>query len=126
MSSFNKVMLHGNLTADPEVRPSEKGKPVVTFSIATNRNWKNKQGETVSQTDFHRVVAFGNLGGVVSTYLKKGFPVLVSGRRSNRSYVNKEGEKRYTTEVVMEDFNFLSSRKSLAAKKEEQPQEVMA
>ena len=112
MSSFNKVLLHGNITSNPEVHPSKSGgKAVTTFSVATDRNWKNKQGEKVHATDFHRVVAFGKLGEIVGTYLKKGSPVLLSGRLSSRSYVADDGAKRYITEVVMDDFNFLSSRK---------------
>lgn len=109
-------MLHGRLTSDPEVKAAkESGRPVVTFSLATNRNWRNKQGETVAETDFHRVVAFGKLGEIVGSYLKKGSPVLVSGRLSNRSYVAKDGGKRFITEIVMDDFNFLSSGKKKEA-----------
>lgn len=113
-------MLHGNLTADPEVKPAQNGRNVVTFSLATSRDWKNQTGERVHQTDFHKVVAFGKLGDIVSTYLKKGYPVLLSGRLSNRSYVAKDGNKRYVTEVVMEDFNFLSRKE-----KDESKQKVL-
>lgn len=120
MRSFNKVMLHGRLTSDPEIRPAKNGgSNVVTFSLATNRDWKNKEGEVISHTDFHRVVAFGKLGDIVGQYLKKGLPVLISGRLSNRSYIAADGGKRYITEVVMDDFNFLSK-----AKKAEEPAEV--
>lgn len=122
MRSFNKVMLHGRLTSDPEVKPAKNGgSNVVTFSLATNRDWKNKEGEIVSHTDFHRVVAFGKLGDIVGQYLKKGLPVLLSGRLSNRSYLAQDGGKRYITEVVMDDFNFLSR-----AKKEEQDEKEVA
>ncbi|MBI2453760.1 single-stranded DNA-binding protein, partial [Candidatus Peregrinibacteria bacterium] len=82
---------------------------------ATNRDWKNKNGQMVSETNFHRLVAFGKLGEIVGKYLKKGRPVLVSGRLNNRSYVAKDGGKRYVTEVVLDDFNFLSSGKKKAA-----------
>lgn len=111
-------MLHGRLTADPEARPAKNGSSVVTFSIATNRDWKNRDGERISQTDFHRIVAFGKLGEIVATYLKKGRPVLVAGRLNNSSYIGKDGAKKYITEVVLEDFNFLTSGK----KKEEELQ----
>lgn len=104
-------MLHGNLTSDPEVKPAKNGSSVVTFSLATNRDWKNKEGQLVSSTDFHRMVAFGKFGEVMGKYLKKGMPVIVSGRLSNRSFIGQEGKKRYITEVVVEDFNFLSGRK---------------
>lgn len=116
MRSLNKVMLLGNLTSDPEVKTAKNGRAVTTFSLATNRGWKNKKGEVVAETDFHRVVAFGKLGEIVGKFLLKGRPVLVSGRLSNRSYINKEGDKRYITEVVIDDFNFLSDGK----KKEEE------
>ena len=119
MRSFNKVMLHGRLTSDPEVKASQKGQTITVFSVATNRDWKNKDGEVISHTDFHRVVAFGKLGDIVGKYLKKGLPVLLSGRLSNRSYMAADGGKRYITEVVMDDFNFLSR-----AKKAEEPAEV--
>ncbi|MEK7524124.1 MAG: single-stranded DNA-binding protein [Patescibacteria group bacterium] len=124
MRSFNKVMLYGNLTSDPEVRPTKTGTSFTTFSIATNRDWKNKEGAVVSETDFHKVVAFGKLGEIVGEYLKKGRPVLVCGRLTNRSYTNKEGIKRYVTEVVLDDFNFLSSGRKKAEKKETQEAEV--
>lgn len=120
-------MLYGNLTADPEVRLAKNGKPFATFSVATNRGWKNKEGERLVEADFHKVVAFGKVGEIAGTYLKKGRPVLVSGRLSNRSYETKEGSKRYITEVVMDDFNFLSSsRKAAEEKGEEVEQEAVA
>lgn len=102
-------MLHGRLTSDPEVKPAKNGSHVTTFSLATNRNWKNREGELISHTDFHRVVAFGKLAEITGTYLKKGRPVLVAGRLTNNSYTAKDGGKRYFTEVVLEDFNFLTS-----------------
>lgn len=111
MKSFNKVMLHGNLTSNPEVKTAKNGNSFTTFSIATNRNWKDKDGKAVAATEFHRAIAFGKLGEIVGGYLKKGSPVLISGRLSSRSYVSKEGDKRYITEIVLEDFNFLESRK---------------
>lgn len=115
MRGFNKVMLYGNLTADPESINAKEGKPFTVFNIAVNRDWKNKKGDVVHDTDFHHVVAFGKLAEVTSTYLHKGQPVIVSGRLNNRSYLNKEGEKRYTTEVVMDDFNFVSRGKKVDA-----------
>lgn len=100
-------MLYGNLTADPEMIPTKKGGNFSTFSVATNNNWKNKDGELVSTTDFHKIVAFGKLGEITGAHLHKGSPILVSGRLRNRSYVSKEGSKRYVTEVILEDFNFM-------------------
>lgn len=122
MSNVNKVLLHGNLTSDPNVKESPKnGRAVVSFSLATNRDWKNKDGQRVTETDFHRVVAFGPLGNIVGTHLKKGAPVLVQGRLTNRSYTGDDGKKKYITEVVMDDFNFLprGSGKAKEAKEKE-------
>ena len=123
MGNFNKVMLHGNLTSDPEVIPTKNGKPLTTFSVAVDRNWKSSGGEKLSETSFHKVVAFGKLGEIAGTYLKKGRPVLVCGRLNNRSYLTKEGAKRYVTEIVMEDFNFLSRGKKDAKPKEKEVEE---
>jgi len=104
-------MLIGRLTSDPIVYEARKegGKPVTTFSIALNRNWKNSEGILVEKTDFQKVVAFGKLGEIVAKYLKKGKPVLVAGRLQANSYQAQDGSKRYVTEVVMEDFNFMDS-----------------
>lgn len=121
MRGFNKVMLYGNLTADPEVRLAKNGKPFSTFSIATNRGWKNKEGEKVSQTSFHKIVAFGKLGEITGTYLKKGRPVLACGRLNTRSYSTEEGSKRYVTEIVLDDFNFLAG-----SSKAKEAEEVVA
>lgn len=110
-------MLYGNLTSDPEVRAAKSGGSFTTFAIATNSDWKNKEGAVVSETNYHKIVAFGKLGEIVGTYLKKGRPVLVCGRLNNRSYETKEGSKRYVTEVVLDDFNFLPSGRKAAAKK---------
>lgn len=111
MRHLNKVMLHGNLTSDPEVKPTKNGTNLTTFSLATNRDWKNREGKVVSSTDFHRIVAFGKYGELMGKYFKKGMPVIISGRLSNRSFVGGDGKRRYLTEVVAEDFHFLSRRK---------------
>lgn len=123
MSGLNKVMLYGNLTADPEAIPTKNGGSMVTFAVAVDRNWKNKDGKAMSETSFHKVVAFGKLAEITGTYLKKGRPVLVSGRLRNASYIAKDGNKRYVTEVVLEDFNFMSSRKKTDVKKSSSPSE---
>lgn len=127
MRNFNNVMLYGNLTADPEFKTGKKnGKQFATFFIATNRNWKDKTGQIISETDFHRIVAFGKLGEITGTYLKKGSPVLVSGRLTSRSYIDKEGIKRYITEVVLEDFSFLPSGRKETRAVEQQAELVAA
>ncbi len=100
-------MLLGNLTADPVAKSSKKGGEYTTFSLATNRDWKSKDGEDVHETHFHRVVAFGKLGENIVAYFKKGAPMLLSGRLSTRSYLSKEGRRRTLSEVIAEDFNFV-------------------
>ncbi len=110
-NNFNKVMLLGNLTADPKPVTTKTGRAMVTFSVAVDNDWKNREGQVIAETDFHKVVAFGKLGEIIGTYLKKGNPILLSGRLRNRSYETNEGTKRYTTEVVLDDFNFLSRGK---------------
>lgn len=111
-------MLYGNLTADPQLIPTKTGRTMAAFSVAVNRGWKNKSGESVTETDFHKIVAFGKLGEIVSTYLKKGRAVLACGRLHNRSYLAKDGAKRYVTEVILDDFNFLPGGKKKAEKPE--------
>lgn len=100
-------MLLGNLTADPVSKASKKGGEYTTFSLATNRDWKSKDGEDVHETHFHKVVAFGKLGENIVAYFKKGAPMLLSGRLSTRSYLSKEGRRRTLSEVIAEDFNFV-------------------
>ncbi len=124
MRSFNKVMLLGNITADPVSKATKTGSGMANFSIATNRDWKDKEGKAITETHFHKVVAFGKLGEIISTYFKKGSPILLSGRLSTRSYAGKEGKVRSITEVVAEDFNFVpfnkGSRKTDLSEQSEQ------
>ncbi len=100
MLGVNKVILVGNLGADPEVRYSSTGTAVANFRIATSENWTNKEGERVSRTEWHRVVAFGKLGEICAEYLSKGRQVYVEGRLRSRSWEDKEGTKRWVTEVT--------------------------
>lgn len=111
MRSFNKVMLLGNLTADPRSKATKTGSAITNFSVATNRDWKDKEGKAVTETHFHKVVAFGKLGDTIVSYFKKGAPILLSGRLSSRSYASKEGAVRQITEIVAEDFNFVPYNK---------------
>jgi single-strand DNA-binding protein len=103
---FNKVILMGNLTRDPEVRTTPGGQSVANFSLAVNRTWKGADGnqqETVSYID---CVAWGRTGEVIAQYVQKGRPILVSGRLDQRSW-EQDGNKRSKVEVVVEDFNFV-------------------
>jgi len=112
--SLNKVMLIGNLGADPEVRSTSNGSRVATLSLATSRQWTTKAGEKQEKTEWHRCVVW-NQGGsgladVVEKYLKKGDRVYVEGRIEYRSWQDKEGQKRYSTEINVRDMVMLSGR----------------
>jgi len=100
MRGVNKVILVGNLGADPEVRYSSTGTAVANFRIATSENWTNKEGGKETRTEWHRIVSFGKLAEICAEYLNKGKQVYVEGRLQSRSWEDKEGNKRWTTEVV--------------------------
>jgi single-strand DNA-binding protein len=102
---LNKALLYGNLTRDPEVRALPSGQQVATFGLATNRTFKNKEGQQQEQTEFHNIVAFGRTAEVMGQYLKKGRPVFVEGRIQTRSW-EADGQKKYRTEIVVDNFQF--------------------
>jgi single-strand DNA-binding protein len=95
----NKVQLIGNLGNDPEIVNLDGGAKLAKFSIATNETYKNANGEKVTDTQWHNVVAWGKTAEIVENYLNKGNEVAVEGKLTHRSYENKEGEKRYITEI---------------------------
>lgn len=105
--SLNKVMLIGNLGRDPELRSTQTGQNVATFSMATNRKWKDKNGEWQDETQWHNIVAWGQRAETLATYVKKGSRVYVEGRLTHRNWEDKDGQKRYITEVVLDNFVFL-------------------
>ena len=102
---INKVMLYGNLTRDPEMRALPSGMNVVSFSIATNRVFKDRDGKKQEQTDFHNIVVFGRQADVVNQYLKKGNGAFIEGRLQTRSW-EKDGKKNYRTEVIADRVHF--------------------
>ena len=104
--SVNKVILVGNLGADPEVRRLNSGDPVVNMRIATSESWRDKQsGERREKTEWHNVVIFNeNLARVAEQYLKKGSKVYIEGQLQTRQWEDQSGQKRYTTEVVLQRF----------------------
>ena len=104
--SVNKVILVGNLGADPEVRRLNSGDPVVNLSVATSESWRDKQsGERRERTEWHRVVIFNDhLAKVAEQYLKKGMKVYIEGQLQTRSWEDQPGQKRYTTEIVLQRF----------------------
>nr|WP_299070925.1 single-stranded DNA-binding protein [uncultured Allomuricauda sp.] len=95
----NKVQLIGNLGNDPEMVILENGNKLAKFSIATNETYKNSDGEKVTDTQWHNVVAWGKTAEIVENYLVKGKEVAIEGKLTSRSYETKEGEKRYITEI---------------------------
>jgi single-strand DNA-binding protein len=104
---INKAIVYGNLTRDPEVRALPTGTKVCSFSVATNRVWKDKSGAKQEGTDFHNIVTFGRQAEIVAQYLKKGSGVFVEGRMQTRSWDDKSsGEKKYRTEIVADAIQF--------------------
>lgn len=112
MSNFNKVILVGNITADIELKETPSGAKVASFSIATNRYWKNKEGMKESNATFHNIVAWNRTAEVVAEFTKKGSKILVEGYLDNRSWEAEDGSKRYRTEVVAESIQLLPSPRS--------------
>ena len=105
---FNKVILMGNLTRDPELRTTPSGQSVCNFGLAVNRTWRGADGQQQESVSYIDCVAWGKPGEILSQYLQKGRPLLVSGRLDQRSW-ESEGQKRSKVEVIVEDFNFVDS-----------------
>ena len=103
----NKVQLIGNLGNDPEIVNLGSGKTLAKFSIATNESYKNAQGEKVTDTQWHNIVAWGKTAEIVEKYVTKGKEIAVTGKLTNRSWEDKEGNKRYITEVVCSELLML-------------------
>jgi single-strand DNA-binding protein len=105
--SVNKVILIGNLGADPEIRRTADGRPIANLRVATSENWKDKTtGERRERTEWHRVVIFSEgLAKIAEQYLKKGSKVYLEGQLQTRKWQDKEGQDRWTTEVVLQGFN---------------------
>ena len=107
---INKAILVGRLGADPEVRYTPDGAMVTNFRIATDEQWKDKNGEKVQKTEWHKIVAFGKLAEICGKYLVKGKLVYLEGRIQTRAWDDKEGTKRYTTEIVASNMQMLDSK----------------
>ncbi len=106
----NKVILVGNLGADPEMRFTPSGQAVANFRIATSESWTDKQGQKQERTEWHRIVVWGKLGELCGEYLGKGRQCFVEGRLQTREWTDKENRKNYTTEVVASNVVFLGGR----------------
>lgn len=112
MKSVNTVTLLGNVTNDPELKSLEGGQVVCTFGVATNRMWKDANGDRQSQAEFHNLVAWGKLAEFCGQYVKKGKPVYVEGHLKTHSWENQQGSKMYKTEVVLDNLVLLGKKES--------------
>jgi single-strand DNA-binding protein len=106
----NKAMLIGRLGKDPEVRYTPDGTMVTNFNLATDEQWKDKNGEKVQKTEWHRIVTFGKLAEICGNYLVKGKLIFVEGRIQTRSWEDKDGVKRFTTEIIASNMQMLDSK----------------
>ena len=109
MAGVNKVILVGNLGKDPEVRYLDSGVAVANFSLATTENYKNKQGEKVSQTEWHNIVLWRGLAEVAEKWLKKGSSVYIEGKIRTNKWEDKEGNTRYNTEILADNMTMLGN-----------------
>lgn len=110
-AGVNKVILVGHLGADPDMRYTPSGQGVAELRLATSESWNDKNGQRQERTEWHRIVVWGKRAEVVSKYLSKGRQVYVEGRIQTRSYDDKEGNKRYITEIIASDVQFLGGGK---------------
>lgn len=104
---LNKAFLYGNITRDPELKSLPSGIKVVSFGLATNRTWKDKNGVKQESVSFHNIVSYGKQAEVIAQYLKKGSSIFVEGRIETRSWDDKnDGTKKYRTEIIIDNFQF--------------------
>lgn len=108
--SVNKVILVGNLGADPEIRALESGQKVARISLATNRSYNNRDGQRVDETEWHRVEVWGRLAEIAEKYLNKGRTIYVEGRIRTRKWTDQNNIEKYTTEIVGETLTMLGNR----------------
>lgn len=110
MKDLNMVFLMGNLTRDPELRYTPNGQAVANFAVATNRTWKDNEGETKEAVEFTDVVVWGKTAENAANYLKKGRKVHIIGRLQTRNWEAQDGSKRYKTEVIANEVTFLGTK----------------
>ncbi len=108
--AVNKAILIGNLGKDPELKYTPSGKAVATFSLATTERWTGQDGQKNESTTWHNIVAWGKQAEVIKEYLSKGRQIYIEGRIVNRSYDDKDGNKRYISEIVVQNFQFLGTK----------------
>lgn len=124
MFSLNRAQIVGNLTRNPEMRNIPSGQAVTSFSVATNRRWKDKDGNQQDQTEFHNVVAWGKLAEISNQYLKKGNKVYIEGRLQTQTWDGQDGNKRNRTEIVTENIIFLTPKGEQMTHTDSAPEEV--
>ena len=111
MAGINKVILVGNLGKDPEVKTLENGAKVANFTVATSETYKNREGQKVTQTEWHNIVVWRGLAVIAQNYLHKGNQVYIEGKIKTRSWDDKDGVKRYTTEILGDNLTMLGGRR---------------
>lgn len=109
---MNKVFLVGNLTKDVELRSTQSGKNVASFGLATNENYTDSNGEKVQKTEFHNIVAWGKTAELLAQYCSKGKKILIVGKLQTQSYDGQDGVKRYKTEIIANEIEFLSPKEN--------------
>ena len=111
MASVNKIIIVGNLGKDPEVRYAPSGSAICSITVATSRQWKDKNsGERQEETEWHRITFFDRMAEIAGEYLKKGRPVYVEGRLKTRKYTDKDGVEKYATDIVATEMQLLGGR----------------
>jgi single-strand DNA-binding protein len=121
---LNKVTIIGNLTRDPEIKSLPSGVMVASLSVATNRFWKDSNGQKQEQVEYHNIVAFGKQAETIAQYMKKGHNVLIEGRLQTRSW-EVDNKKQYRTEIVLEQFQFGSKSESKPTETKEVKQDPL-
>ena len=109
----NKVQLIGNLGNAPEIKTTENGKKMARFSIATNEVYKNSKGERITETQWHNLIAWGKVADIAAQYLNKGKEVAIEGKLVNRHYTDKTGNKKYITEIQVNELLLIGSKQPL-------------
>jgi len=125
MNSLNKVQLIGNVTAQPEIKETPSGQKVASFSLATNRVYKDANGEKQDQAEYHNIVVWGKLADITEQYITKGKKLYIEGRIQTRSWDSDSG-KRYKTEIVGESLMMLSGGEAPSAPKSDKASPAMA
>lgn len=124
MFSLNRAQIVGNLTRDPEMRYTPNGQAVCSFSVATNRRWKDQSGNQQEATEFHNIVAWGKLAEITSQILHKGNKVYIEGRIQTRTWEGQDGQKRNRTEIVAENFITLTPKGQETSSAAEMPADI--